>query len=353
MENLIFCSSSENLTVFVSIVAAKVVRVDPSSGLYLELSSDLIGYAPPWMVSDEKFTADSTPIKERKKYQRGTTHPARVCQFNLIDGFPILSLQPSVLERPYMRYSDVAAGDGVEGVVEKVCPFGLIVLVTEGIRGVCPKIHVSDVKSITLKPGKKFKEGSKVRCRVVNVDPAQKRLMLTCKRSLVRESGPILSEYKSAVPGGRYRGVVTSVHPYGCIVHFFGHVRGLVRKAELGLGAKSITDPSLVFWAGQVVDCRVLECEVPTQRLLLSLVTEEGEGEAMPTASTEEEALKAAELTEGEVTGIASNGITLKHPSSGERMFLPTLHISDFPHHASYLLAIHQTQLERALRESK
>lgn len=352
-------------------VAAKVVRVDYSSGLYLELSSTLIGYAPPWMITDEKITTESVPIKERKKYQKGTVHEARVSQFNRIDGFPILSLQLSVLEKPYMRYSDISIGDCVEGVVEKVCPFGLIVLVTETIRGLCPRIHISDVKSIILKPSKKYKEGSKVRCRVINVDPAHKRLMLTCKRSLVRESesGPILSDYSLAKPGRCFRGVVTSVHSYGCIVHFFGNVRGLVRKAELGAGAKVMTDPSLVFWAGQVVDCRVMECEVPTQRLLLSLVLDtpsEMEGGASVTMAVthEEEMVKAGSLVEGEVTGIASNGITLKYRDvagdgsnsssgggGGEKLFLPTSHLSDYLHHCSYLLSMHQTQLENALKE--
>ncbi len=312
------------------------------------------------MITDEKLSADSVPIKERKKYQKGSAHEARVCQFNRIDGFPILSLQPSVLEKPYMRYSDISIGDCIEeGVVEKVFSFGLIILVSEGIRGLCPKIHTSDIKSIVLKPSKKYKEGSKVRCRVVNVDSAHKRLMLTCKRSLVRESesGPILSEYSSAEIGGRYRGVVTSVHSYGCIVHFFGSVRGLVRKAELSAGAKVITDPSLVFWAGQVVDCRVMECEVQTQRLLLSLILNapgEAVGGGIATATEGEESVKAGSFVEAEVTGIASNGVTLKclgPTGDGEQLFLPTFHLSDYPHHCMYLLSKHQTQLEKALQE--
>lgn len=322
-----------------------------SSGLYLELASNKIGYAPPWMITDETKTPDSVPIKERKQYRKGTLHEARICQFNRMDGVAILSLQRSVLDKPYMKYSDVQVGDCVSGVVEKVCPFGMIISVTEAIRGLCPRIHVSDTKTITLKPSKKYKEGSKVNCRVVNVDPVHKRLLLTCKKSLVQESGEILAEYTSAEAGACHRGVVTSVHPYGCIVHFFGRVRGIVRKSELGAVAKTFSDPALEFWPGQPVECRVLECEAAAQRLLLSLVLRPSEAEAAVGDSGE--VLGSGDVVEGEVMGIASNGITLKSPLTGEAMFLPTLHLSDYPHHCSVLLSIHQTALEKALRESK
>ena len=320
--------------------------MDHLSGLYLELANGRTGYVPPWMVMDNKPA--SAPIKEKKQYRKGSTHQARVCQFNRIDGLVVLSLQKSVLEKPYMNYSSVGLGDRVGGVVERVCPFGMIISVTETIRGLCPRHHVSDTKTITLKPGKKYKEGSEVKCRVINVDPAHKRMMLTCKKSLLRESGGCLSEYSSAVPGARFCGVITSIHPYGCIVHFFGQVKGLVRKADLGVA--DVADPALAFWVGQPVECRVLECDTPTQRLLLSFVLDPSQQATVLGANS----LKSGAFVDAEVTGIASNGISLKCVGeSDEVVFLPTLHLSDYPHHCSLLLSFHQTQLEKALKESK
>ena len=330
-----------------------MLPIDHSPGLYFDLSDSaentLVGYAPPWMISDEKQGPDSVPFRQRKQYRRGTQHKVRVCQFNKIDGLVIVSLQQSVLEKPYLKYSDVSVGDRVKGVIEKVSAFGLLVSVTENIRGLCPRNHVSDMKSIVSKPGKKYKEGAEVKCRVLNVDATRKRLLLTCKKSLLRDSAP-LADYGAAKPGDSCTGVVTSIHAYGVIVHFFGQVKGLVRKSDLGLGAKASGDLTQLFWVGQPVECRVLECEVSTRRLLLSLGhAPSGGGDN----GVGEDVLKSGELVKGEVTGIASNGITLRHPRGGEVMFLPTLHLSDYPQHCTVLLSCHQRKLEQALKQSK
>lgn len=325
-----------------------MIHIDHLSGLYLELADSKTGYVPPWMVTDEERQADSVPIRQRKQYRKGTLHEARVCQFNRIDGLAILSLQKSVLEKPYMKYSDIEVGDIVGGVIERVCPFGMIISVTDSLRGICPLIHASDTRTIVSRPGIKYKEGSKVKCRVINVDPAHKRLMLTCKKSLLR--GGVLSDYSSVQPGDLCNGLITSVHPYGCIVHFFKRVKGLVRKGDLGVAAsRSMSDPTQVFWPGQPVECRVLECDVSTQRLLLSLVLDPSK----ETVVAEADALRPGTSVDGELTAIASNGISLRYPVTGESVFLPTLHLSDYPHHCPFLLSSHQRLLERALKESK
>ena len=330
-------------------LAAKVINVDFTSALYLELANDVIGYAPSWMITDEKLP-HSVPIKDRKQYRKGTLHNTRIVQFNLIDGLAIVSLQKSVLERPYMRYSNILAGDLIEGVVERVGSFGMIVSVTESIHGLCPKLHLSDIKTIIVKPEKKYKPGTKVKCRVINVDSSQKRLMLTCKKSFVRCSKEeILSEYTEAKSGDWYRGIITSIRPYGCILHFFGYVRGLVRKSELSASLKDISDPAQLFWLGQSIACRVIECESSTKRLLLSFKSDTGEQEVVG----DEEALTAGSFVDAEVTGIASNGINLRYPVTGEALFLPTLHLSDYTHLCSFILAYHQTQLEKTIREGK
>lgn len=302
------------------------------------------------MITDrEATTADSIPIKEMKRYKKGTLHDARIVQFNLIDGLAIISLQKSVLDKPYIRYSDINVGDVVEGIVERAGSLGLVVSITEGIRGLCSRMQVSDLKTITAKPDKKHKPGSKVKCRVINVDPLRKRLLLTCKKSFLRcPEDALLVDYSAAKPGDCYSGVITSVHPYGVIVHFFGSVKGIVRKSELS-ATRNITDPSLEFWVGQPVKCRVMECEPSTQRMLLSLrVDPDADKNELTSAET---ALTPGTFVEGKVTGIASNGITLKYPPTGEVLFLPHLHLSDYTHLCTLHLALHQTKFDRSLRE--
>ena len=317
-----------------------MIHVDHTSSLYLELGNDVIGFAPTRLISDEKTTTT--------KYRPGSLHSCRVIQFNLMDGVAIVSLQTSVLEKRYMKFSDVSVGEIVEGTVERFGNFGMIVALTETIRGLCPRLHLSDVRSIMKQPKKKYKEGSKVKCRVLNVDPSQRRLLLTCKKTLVRSTRDPLSDYSQATPGNVYDGVISSVHNYGCIVHFYNRVRGLVLKSELS-STHMVQDPSAEFWAGQPVECKVLESEPSSQKLLLSLKL----NDFLPVSLEEEESLAPGDVIDAEVTGIASNGINLRNPQTGELAFLPSLHLSDYPVLCSHLLKLHQTQLEKTVKEGK
>ena len=322
-------------------LAAKVVHVDRSSALYLDLGGDVTGYAPLWMVKDER--QDSLG----KEHRRGTHHPCRVVQFNLIDGVAIVSLQSSVLEKPYMKYSDVNIGDVIESTVERVGDFGVILSITDSIRGLCPRIHLSDV---SLKhPKKKLTVGAKVKCRVLSVQPAERKVLLSCKKSFVRSTLDPLSEYTQAKVGEIHQGVISSVRSYGCIVHFYSRVKGLVLKSELS-SMQMITDPASVFWVGQPVECKVLQCDPVSEKLLLSLKLDA----PLPVEVSQENALTPGMFIDVEVTGIASNGINLKYSKTGELAFLPMMHLADHPGLCPLLLnLLHQSQLEKTLRDGK
>lgn len=330
-----------------SSVAAKVIHIDRSKGLYLELGNDVIGYAPVWMLSDEKVVMSQELVKSTHRV--GTLHSCRIVQFNLLDGFPIVSLQVSVIEKPYMRYADLSVGDIVEGKVERFGEFGMIVGLTDSIRGLCGRMHISDSSAIMKQPRKKYKEGSKVKGRVLLVNPSQNRLLLTCKKSFVRDTDSVLSCYSDAVQGGVVMGVVSAVRGFGVIVSFYNGVRGVVLKPELGL-EPAVSDHSSVFWAGLTVQCRVLECEPEKERLLLSLRVDTAVASAVADGN---DGVKVEDIVVAEVTGIASNGINLKCCGNDEVMFLSTAHLSDHAHHCPHLLHFHQTRLEKCVKKGK
>ena len=247
-----------------------------------------------------------------------------------------------------MRYSDLSVGEVVEGKVERFGEYGMIVGLTDTMRGLVMRTHISDVRAIMKQPRKKYKEGSKVKARVLSVEPAQNRLLLTCKKSLVRGRYEPLTCYTQVKPGDVRQGVVNSVRGFGLIIGFFNRVRGIVLKPELGLD-RPMTDLSTLFWAGQPVACRVLECDSDKKRLLLSLRVDN-----VPAVSVPKEACASVgSFVSGEVTGIASNGINLKCSKSGEVLFLPTLHLSDYLPHSAHLLNLHQTRLEQAVKKGQ
>lgn len=324
------------------------------------------------MVTDEPKSVDSVPIKDRKQYKKGTLHDVRVVQFNLIDRVAIVSLQESVLEKPYMKFSDITVGDYIEGKVEIINTFGMIISVTQNIRGLCPTIHISDLKTITHKPRNKYKQGSKVKCRVVNVDPSQKRLMLTCKKTFMCRSEVVLSDYSQVELGACYNGVISSVRHYGCIVHFFGHVKGLVRKSDLS-ATSVITDPTSAFWVGQPVECRVLECDVSAGKLLLSFILNPVDVEGVDEMCAEPAELEsrgedAAKKGRSQVISekeshhekedfnlmdvvLTETLNRCERSFNGERIYLSTLPTLDYQHQCGTILAPHKTQLENSLKE--
>ena len=327
---------------------ARVLTVDQPIAILLVLSDTAYGYAPIQLVyssREEKF---------RKQHSQGSTHPCRIVNFNLLDGVAIVSLQQSVLEKPFMKYSDVPVGQVVEGEIDRVLDQGLLVSLTDSIRAFCPSVHMSD---LTLRhPRRKLKEGNKVKCRVLRVDIENRGLLVTLKKSLVKSELPPLVTYSEAVPGSIHEGTVVSVQPYGLIVRFYGEVKGLVQKTELS-STQIIPDPSEVFRQGQVVQCRVLSCEPASKRLSLSLRCDV----PPPSSGTPSESFRKhpATFIPGQVfddlmvTAVASSGLTLQHPSSQELAILPTEMLSDYASFCPILLNYHSQNLEKASRENR
>ena len=328
---------------------AEVLTVDQSVALLLALGDNAYGYAPIQLVYNSREETF------RKQHNQGSRHPCRIVNFNLLDGVAIVSLQQSVLEKPFMKYADIPIGQVVEGEIDRVLDQGVLVSLTDSIRGFCPAVHMSDR---TLRHSrKKLKEGIRVQCRVLRVDIENKGLLVTLKKSLIKSELPPLVAYSEAVPEAIHEGTVVSVQPYGLIVRFYGEVKGLVQKTELS-STQIIPDPSEVFRKGQVVRCRILSCQPSSKRLSLSLRCDV----PPPSSTAPSESLSthpATVLTPGQVysdlvvTAVASSGLTLQHPSSQELAILPTDMLSDYPAFCPILLSYHSQNLEKASRDSQ
>eukprot|EP00731_Ephydatia_muelleri_P020460 Em0013g187a len=329
------CFQFGNLEIGDKFEAATVVWVDSPRALILDLGNSVFGFCPLGLIYDERKDAIG------KEYKIGSRHPCRLVQFNRLDGFGIVSLQPSVLERPYMKFADLKVGEVVEGKVERHGDYGMTVSLTDTIRGMVPRLHLADVD--LKNPKARFKEGGVVKCRVLSLEPEKRRLLLTCKRSLVQSAKEHLCDYSRAKPGEVYLGVIAAVRDIGCVVRFFGDVVGRVHKLELS-STQLVSDPKAMFSVGQTVECRVVECNPASKELKLSFRLDGDK----PLASTG--GLDVSMVMDLEVMGIASGGINLRAPS-GELAFLPTPHLSDYLPLCPSLLKLHQAGLEKATRE--
>lgn len=247
----------------------EVKRVEADIGLFVDVGvKGVPGFVHISRVKDGKVDGlyeTSGPFKV------GSKHKGRVVGYNAFDGLYLLSFEKSVLEQPFLRIEDVPVGDVVNGVIEKLLVgengvSGLIVKLAEGISGLVPDTHLSDVR--LQHPEKKFREGSKVKARVLSTDPSKRQLRLTLKKTLVNSEEPAIKSYDEVSVGMQVLGTITSVMQNGAIVQFYGNLRGFLPLSEMS--EAYISDAKEHFRKGQVVNVHVIDLDAEAKRLIVS-----------------------------------------------------------------------------------
>nr|XP_056705709.1 protein RRP5 homolog [Euleptes europaea] len=276
-----------------------------------------------------KHLSDTPKSFKPLSFRPGSKHKCRVIDYSPIDDLLLLSLKQRIIVAPFLRYHDIHPGQVVEGTVFALKDFGMQVKVTGYIKGLVPRLHLSDV--VLKQPEKKYSVGNTVKSRVLACNPDTKTLILTLKRTLVTSKLPILASYEDAKPGLVTHGFIVCAREFGCIVKFYNDIKGLVPKNELGVAP--ITVPQEVFYEGQVVKVIVLKCEPEQERLLLSLKLTDN---ALAVDTTGEEVSKKREVTyeTGQVADVKilkkkENGLEVKILPNDVSAYLPTMHLSD------------------------
>jgi len=305
---------------------ATVTRVDQGLGLFMRLSDATLGFTHISRVSDEHVE------KLGKKYKVGSTHRCRILGFNSLDGLVNLTMETSVIEQPFLHYHDIKPGTIVKGKIITLEKFGMLISVSDHIRGLCPTLHLADIN--LQHPEKKLKEGKVVKCRVLSVEPERRRLLLTHKKTMVESDLPLITQCSDASPGISTHGFITAIKDYGCLVTFYNNVKGLVPRAELGIPAD--TEPQSAFYVGQVMLCRVLSCQPDQAKIRLSF-----KSSSRPGPSLEADKVPGV-LLEADVVNSTAEGLDVILQPSGAPAFLPVLHLSDHLSHCQALLSVYK-----------
>ncbi|OXB82387.1 UNVERIFIED_CONTAM: hypothetical protein H355_009312, partial [Colinus virginianus] len=265
-------------------------------------------------------------------FKTGCKHKSRIIDYSLMDEMCIVSLKYQIIEARFLLYRDIHTGDVMQGRVLALKPIGMQVKITDGIKGLVPSMHLSDV--ILKQPEKKYNIGDEVRCRVLECNPAEKKLFLTLKKTLVQSKLPILSSYEDAEPGLITHGFVVCAREFGCIVKFYNDVKGLVPKNELS--SEPISCPDKVFHEGQVVKVMVLKCEPQQERLLLSFRLSSRpvpEGRSECTAMKKQQVkYQIGEMVDVKILKKNENGleVSILDDRGDVIASLPTVYLSDF-----------------------
>ncbi len=160
-------------------------------------------------------------------------------------------------------FSELAAGDVVEGKVARMTNFGAFI----DLGGVDGLVHVSEISYDHVdKPADVLEVGQEVKVNVLNVDPERERISLSIKQTL---PGPWDDIEEKAAVGTVLTGTVKRLTSFGAFVEVFPGVEGLVHISQIS--HKHIATPADVLEAGQEVKVKVLNVDPERQRLGLSI----------------------------------------------------------------------------------
>ena len=160
-------------------------------------------------------------------------------------------------------FSELAAGDVVEGKVARMTNFGAFI----DLGGVDGLVHVSEISYDHVdKPADVLEAGQEVKVKVLNVDPERERISLSIKQTL---PGPWDDIEEKAAVGTVLTGTVKRLTSFGAFVEVFPGVEGLVHISQIS--HKHIATPADVLEAGQEVKVKVFNVDPERQRLGLSI----------------------------------------------------------------------------------
>ncbi|TKY90910.1 hypothetical protein EX895_000908 [Sporisorium graminicola] len=297
-----------------------VVQTINDWGLIVTINgTDLRGFVHISQVSDDHVVAlppSSGP------FAKGSAHKARVVGHSPTDRTLQLSLKASVLERKFMRVSEVEVGEVVNASIIKLALPNAIFLQLHGhVDGVVFSNHFADVK--LTQPEKRFKPGLQVKARVMDVDPSRNRIVLTLKKSLVKSDLPIVASLQDARVGVVTNATVSRVQTNSLIVSLFGGLKALVPGREVS--EDDFNDVKSGFAEGKVIKMRITEVDYENQKLVGSIK------QASPEflAKLNVDAVDVGEKVTGKVAAVHKEVVVLTLVPSGVRALLSLAVLAD------------------------
>ncbi|KAF7550002.1 hypothetical protein G7046_g8161 [Stylonectria norvegica] len=309
-----------------SLIEECTVRtVEAEIGLFVDIGiPGLNGFVHISRVKDGKVDA---LYESSGPYQKGSVHKGRVIGYNEVDGVFQISFEKTVLEQQYLRLEDVPVGAVVTCSIEKIVidengVSGLILKVAEGITGFVAERHLSDVH--LQHPEKKFREGMKIKARVLSKNLLKKRMRLTLKKTLVNSEAPAIKSFDEVTVGMQVPGTIVKIQPSGAHIQFFGSLKGYLPISEMS--EAYIRDPQEHFREGQVVSVHVLDVDAEKRRLVVSCKDPAAFG------LDKQSALKGLELgssVSAKVTQKTEDQVLVELADSNLKAILPVAQLTD------------------------
>ncbi|KAJ3431155.1 protein rrp5 [Anaeramoeba flamelloides] len=226
---------------------------------------NLIGYIKRKDLVDQ--ISDGNPLKS-SKFNLDNIKKGRVIGKLIRDEILTLSFKKSILNQRFLNFSDIKTGMMITVTVATLEKYGILVDITKTIRGLIPKLHLSDI--ILESPELIFKKGNRIKCRVLSMNLDKKYVFLTNKKTLVKSPYPLITDFKTLQTGQVSHGTIININKQkGLVIGFYNGVTGFAKYSELS--NFPIKDLNETFYVGQPVKCRVLNFNRSKKKIYLSL----------------------------------------------------------------------------------
>jgi predicted RNA-binding protein with RPS1 domain len=217
---------------------------------------------------------------------QNATLPLKIIEINRNRNRLILSERQAMQEqREAMRtrlLGELSSGQIRRGRVSSICDFGAFV----DIGGADGLIHLSELSWKRVShPSDVLKVGDEIDVYVLSVDPNERKIALSLKRTQPEPWSTITENYHL---GQIVRGTITQLTTFGAFARLEDGIEGLIHVSELAEGR--VAHPKNVVNVGDTLDLKVIRIDPAKRRIGLSLkrVNEDMPGGAVPPALTPE-----------------------------------------------------------------
>ena len=243
----------------------EIVPYDANRGGLLVEMEGIRGFLPVSQLAAGHYPRVSGADKDEilQKLHALTNKPLRVRVLDVSrkDNKLIFSEKEAVKDDMQARFSELAVGDEVEGVITGVIDFGAFVNV-DGIEGL---IHISEISWERVdNPRNYVKVGDEVKAKIIAID--KDRLSLSLKQM---SEDPWLEQVKAFKSGDVVEGKVTRITPFGAFVQISPSVEALVHVSEMS--DDEAVDPEKLFQLNEKKQFKVLDIDTENRKIALSL----------------------------------------------------------------------------------
>ncbi|MGB4965732.1 MAG: S1 RNA-binding domain-containing protein [Microgenomates group bacterium] len=181
------------------------------------------------------------------------------------EGYPVVSMRKFFEKGKWDILEEKQKGEEEIDVLCGDFGKGGIFIEFMGIRGVIPKIQLT--KDFINNPEKL--RGQKVRVKVLEVDRAKNRLVVSQKASVLGLSYKDLhKEFDNIKVGEKYKATIIGFTEFGVFCEV-GNIEGLIHISEISW--KKISDPKTHLKEGETIDVIVVEKNLENFKLNLSI----------------------------------------------------------------------------------